>query len=80
MIRTAIVGASGYSGAELVRLLAGHPGVSLEAVCAASSAGERWEKLYRGREHLFRGESRPFEPSALEGLDAVYGRALEGRP
>ena len=72
MIRTAIVGASGYSGAELVRLLSGHPGASLEAVCAASSAGERWEELYPGREHLFRGEIRPFEPAALAGLDAVF--------
>ena len=72
MIRTAIVGASGYSGAELVRLLAGHPGASLEAVCAASSAGERWEELYPGREHLFAGEIRPFEPAALGGLDAVF--------
>ena len=72
MLRTAIVGASGYSGAELVRLLAGHPGAELAAVCAASSAGERWEELYRGREHLFRGEIRPFEPAALAGLDAVF--------
>ncbi len=72
MLRTAIVGASGYSGAELVRLLSGHPGASLEAVCAASSAGDRWEQLYPGREHLFRGEIRPFEPAALAGLDAVF--------
>ncbi len=72
MLRTAIVGASGYSGAELVRLLAGHPGAELAAVCAASSAGEQWEELYRGREHLFRGEIRPFEPAALAGLDAVF--------
>jgi N-acetyl-gamma-glutamyl-phosphate reductase len=72
MLRTAIVGASGYSGAELVRLLAGHPDVELAAVCAASSAGERWEELYRGREHLFQGEIRPFEPAALAGFDAVF--------
>jgi N-acetyl-gamma-glutamyl-phosphate reductase len=72
MIRTAIVGASGYSGAELVRLLAGHPDASLEAVCGATSAGDRWERLYPGREHLFRGEIRPFEPAALAGLDAVF--------
>ena len=72
MIRTAIVGASGYSGAELVRLLAGHPAARLEAICAASSAGDRWEKLYPGREHLFRGEIQPFEPAALAGLDAVF--------
>jgi N-acetyl-gamma-glutamyl-phosphate reductase len=72
MIRTAIVGASGYSGAELVSLLAGHPEARLEAVCAASSAGDRWEELYPGREHLFRGEIRPFEPATLAGFDAVF--------
>lgn len=72
MLRTAIVGASGYSGAELVRLLAGHPEAELTVVCAASSAGERWEELYRGREHLFRGEIRPFDAGALAGLDAVF--------
>ena len=32
MLHTAIVGASGYSGAELVGLLAGHPGARLEGV------------------------------------------------
>ncbi len=72
MIRTAIVGASGYSGAELVRLLAGHPGAQLEEICAARSAGDRWEELYPGREHLFSGEIRPFEPAALAGFDAVF--------
>ena len=72
MIRTAIVGASGYSGAELVGLLAGHPGAQLEEVCAARSAGDRWEELYPGREHLFSGEIRPFEPAALAGFDAVF--------
>lgn len=90
MIRTAVVGASGYSGAELVRLLAGHPEASLESVHAASSAGERWEDLYPGREHLFSGAIQAFEPGAMAGLDAVFlalphgasasaARALHGR-
>ena len=33
-IRVAVVGASGYAGAELVRLLAGHPNVSIQALYA----------------------------------------------
>jgi N-acetyl-gamma-glutamyl-phosphate reductase len=33
-IRVAVVGASGYAGAELVRLLAGHPNVSIPALYA----------------------------------------------
>ncbi len=40
-VRAAIVGASGYTGAELVRLIAGHPRLSLAWVGAQSNAGKR---------------------------------------
>ena len=72
VIRTAVVGASGYTGAELVGLLAGHPRVSLETVAGAESAGRRWEELYPGRAHLFRGEIEGYDPARLDGLDAVF--------
>jgi N-acetyl-gamma-glutamyl-phosphate reductase len=72
LIRTAIVGASGYSGAELVGLLASHPRAVLESIWAAGSAGVRWEDLYPGRAHLFCGEILAFEPERLAGLDAVF--------
>ncbi|MEQ8733755.1 MAG: N-acetyl-gamma-glutamyl-phosphate reductase [Rhodospirillaceae bacterium] len=39
-IRTAILGASGYTGAELVRLLAGHPNVVITALTADRKAGQ----------------------------------------
>jgi N-acetyl-gamma-glutamyl-phosphate reductase len=39
-IKTAIVGASGYSGMELLRLLLGHPGVELVAVTSRQEAGK----------------------------------------
>ncbi len=38
-IKTAIVGASGYSGMELLRLLLGHPGVELVAATSRQEAG-----------------------------------------
>ena len=38
-VRTAIVGASGYTGAELLRLLLLHPGVELAAVTSRQEAG-----------------------------------------
>lgn len=72
MIRCAVVGASGYAGAELVGLLARHPEAELVSVHAESSAGEPWERLFPGRRHLFRGLLEPFEPAALAGLDAVF--------
>ena len=40
MIRVAIVGASGYTGGELLRLLIGHPGVEIAQVTSESRAGE----------------------------------------
>jgi N-acetyl-gamma-glutamyl-phosphate reductase len=39
-IKTAIVGASGYTGMELLRLLLGHPGVELVAVTSRAEAGK----------------------------------------
>lgn len=42
-IRVAIVGATGYTGAELVRLLAFHPQVTIVAVTSGRAAGERLE-------------------------------------
>ncbi|MBM3163071.1 MAG: N-acetyl-gamma-glutamyl-phosphate reductase [Chlorobi bacterium] len=41
-----VIGASGYSGAELVRLLQHHPEVRLEALYAFSQAGKRFSDLY----------------------------------
>ncbi len=51
-LRVAIVGASGYSGAELVRLLARHPHVRIAALGANSEAGKPLSALspaLRGR-------------------------------
>lgn len=72
MIRCAVVGASGYSGAELVGLLARHPSVRLVSVHSDSTAGERWEALHPARRHLFQGQLQAFDPEALAGLDAVF--------
>jgi N-acetyl-gamma-glutamyl-phosphate reductase len=72
VILTAVVGASGYTGAELIGLLATHPGVSIEAVVGSGSIGRRWEDLYPGRSHLFRGEIIGFDVGVLGKLDAVF--------
>jgi N-acetyl-gamma-glutamyl-phosphate reductase len=45
-IRVAIVGASGYSGEELVRLLLGHPHVELTAVTSRQNAGQTLAQVF----------------------------------
>ena len=40
MIRVSILGASGYVGGELLRLIAGHPAMAVGVAFGASSAGQ----------------------------------------
>lgn len=46
MIRAGIVGGTGYTGVELLRILALHPGVEIAAVTSRSDAGQRVDALY----------------------------------
>ena len=46
MIKAGIVGATGYAGAELVRLLIGHPQVELAAVSSVSFEGKAISEIY----------------------------------
>ena len=46
MIRAGIVGATGYAGAELVRLLARHPQIQIEKLVSKSYVGEQFASIY----------------------------------
>jgi N-acetyl-gamma-glutamyl-phosphate reductase len=46
MIRAAVVGATGYAGAELVRILCGHPKVELTLLTSRQYAGKRFDEIY----------------------------------
>ena len=46
MTRVAVVGATGYTGAELVRLLAGHPETELTVLTSRRYAGVRFDQVY----------------------------------
>jgi len=46
MSRVAVVGATGYAGAELVRILTGHPGVTLTKVTSRQFAGQPFTAIY----------------------------------
>lgn len=72
MTRVGIVGASGYSGAELLRLLSLRQDVSIAAVVAGTSAGKRVDEIYPA----FTGQVdlvfESFNPESLDGLDVVF--------
>ena len=47
MIKVGIVGATGYAGAELVRILQGHPEAEIVWYGSKSYAGEAFASIYR---------------------------------
>jgi len=72
-VKAGIVGASGYTGVELLRLLAGHPSMEVAAVTAHSQAGravgEHTPSLAGAYPGLVYEES---DPALLDGLDLVF--------
>jgi N-acetyl-gamma-glutamyl-phosphate reductase len=45
-IRVGVIGATGYAGAELVRILSGHPDVTMVALTSRQYAGRRFDQVY----------------------------------
>ena len=60
-----MVGATGYAGGEVLRLLAAHPDIQIGAVTANSSAGDR---LGRHHPHLVSLADRLVEPTDVDHL------------
>jgi N-acetyl-gamma-glutamyl-phosphate reductase len=50
--KIAIIGASGYTGAELIRLIAGHPNMEIAALVANSKAGQTMDSVFPHLRHL----------------------------
>ena len=80
MIETAILGASGFVGAELLRLCAGHPDVRPARLFGDSQAG-----LGLGDVHPHLAQAWPalaverFEPAALDGIGLVLAALPHGQ-
>jgi len=46
MIRVGVIGATGYAGAELVRILCGHPNIELTILTSRQYAGVKFDTVY----------------------------------
>ncbi|BCL76154.1 N-acetyl-gamma-glutamyl-phosphate reductase [Jeongeupia sp. HS-3] len=72
MVKVGIVGGTGYTGVELLRLLAGHAGARIEAVTSRKEAGMQVAEMFpslRGRVDV--AFSTP-EEANLKGCDVVF--------
>ena len=71
-LKTGIVGGTGYTGVELLRLLAGHPEAELSIITSRSEAGREVADLFPNlRGYLDIRFTEP-DPGALGGCDVVF--------
>jgi N-acetyl-gamma-glutamyl-phosphate reductase len=71
--RVGIIGASGYTGAELLRLIAGHPDLELVVATGDSMAGRRAADLYPSLAVAYPDlVFSEFDLDAVTGLDLVF--------
>ncbi len=70
--QVAIVGASGYTGAELVRLLARHPGAEIKIMTADRKAGQSFAAVYPQFGGLALPDLVALEDADWNGIDVVF--------
>ena len=79
MIRTAILGASGYVGGELLRLIAAHPDLRAARLFGDSKAGQPVGQVHPHLASAFPDASiERFEDSALDDVDLVFAALPHG--
>jgi N-acetyl-gamma-glutamyl-phosphate reductase len=73
MIRVGVVGATGYAGAELVRILAGHPDVALTVITSRQYAGKPFDSIYPAMRGLVDLNCETFDnDSVCSKVDVVF--------
>ncbi|WEV79298.1 N-acetyl-gamma-glutamyl-phosphate reductase [Janibacter cremeus] len=72
MITAAVAGASGYAGAEIVRLLLDHPEVEVGALTASGNAGTRVGDLAPHLQPVADHVLQPTSAEVLAGHDVVF--------
>ncbi len=68
----AILGASGYTGAELVRIIATHPGLRIAALAADRKAGQAMAEVFPHLRHLDLPTLTTVEAIDFSGIDLVF--------
>ena len=70
--KIAIIGASGYTGAELIRLIATHPTFEIAALAANSKAGQKMSEVFPFLRHLDLPQLVTWEQIDYSGIDLCF--------
>jgi len=71
--KVGIIGASGFTGVELLRLCAGHPELEVALATGDSQAGVQAATVYPSLAGHYPGlVFEPYDPSTVDGLDLVF--------
>lgn len=70
--RIAILGASGYTGAELVRLIATHPAMEIVALSADRKAGQTMAEVFPFLRHLDLPRLQKIDEIDFSGVDLAF--------
>jgi len=71
-LKTAVLGASGYTGAEAVRLIMGHPNLDLTALTAHRHAGKAYGEVYPHLAHQDLPDLQNWQDVKWDEIDVVF--------
>jgi N-acetyl-gamma-glutamyl-phosphate reductase len=78
MIKIGVIGGTGYTGVELLRLLAAHPEADLRVITSRGEAGKKVAELFSNlRGHVDLVFTEP-DPKVLAACDVVYSATPNG--
>lgn len=72
MIKAAVLGATGYAGIELVRLLTNHPEVSIEFLGSQSFDGKNINEVYQNFNHVLDLECHEIDMDKISKCDVAF--------
>jgi N-acetyl-gamma-glutamyl-phosphate reductase len=72
VVKIGIVGAAGYSGVELIKLLLNHPKAEIVKLFGHSTVGSRIDQVHTSLRGMIEKEIEEFKPDALEGIDLIF--------
>ncbi len=73
MVKVAVIGGTGYAGAELVRILSAHPRAELTMITSRQYAGQPFSDVYPAMGGIVNLTCQAFSEEAVsEGADVIF--------